>query len=404
MTPRYSVSFALLPRPHRDGSHTISVTVTWCRNRYRRTLPVTVPPECWEASVQLARTRGQYHGAAEVNEAILSTREAVDKLFYAAGTEGRIPTAAELDRLLSGSSPATLRPTLADTLAEFVDSQRRERSWQHGTEVKFQMLGRELAAIGVTYLDELDDNALARFHTLHASHGLRNSTLAKKVAILHWFLRWCNGKGYTDLKLAKPHLRTVPRTVTYLEWDELLHFYGFDYGDHAALAHVRDVFCFCAFTGLRYSDAAALRWEDLEGDTIRVVTLKTADPLSIPINKYARAILDRYEGTRGRILQAATNQAANRLLKDAAMVAQLDRPVRQVFYRGSERCEEVLLTWEAITSHWARRTFVVHALRLGIPAEVVMRFTGHSGYAAMRPYVAIADELKAEAMRRFDET
>ena len=141
----------------------------------------------------------------------------------------------------------------------------------------------------------------------------------------------------------------------------------------------------------------------LTGDT-RPVTLKTADPLSIPINKYARAILDRYEGTRGRILQAATNQAANRLLKDAAMVAQLDRPVRQVFYRGSDRCEEVLLTWEAITSHWARRTFVVHALRLGIPAEVVMRFTGHSGYAAMRPYVAIADELKAEAMRRFDET
>jgi site-specific recombinase XerD len=102
-------------------------------------------------------------------------------------------------------------------------------------------------------------------------------------------------------------------------------------------------------------------------------------------------------------MQAATEQATNRLLKDAAMVAQLDRPVRQVYYVGNDRREDEQLTFEAITTHWARRTFVVHALRLGIPAEVVMRFTGHSGYSAMRPYIAIADELKAEAMQRFDD-
>lgn len=402
MTPRYSVTFALLPRPHRDGTHSVAVTVTWCRQRFRHTLPVAVPPEYWEPSMQLARSRGQYHGAAEVNENILSTREAIDNIFLRLGTEGRLPTASDLDGIFS-TAPVENRRSLSATLTEFVETQRRDRSWQPTTAVKFAMLGRELNACGIKYLDEINDATQTKFHTYHASHGLRNTTLTKKIAILHWFLRWCNSCGYTSLTLNKPHLRTVPRTVTYLEWDELLHLYQFDYGDHTALAHVRDVFCFCAFTGLRYSDAAALRWEDIRDGSIHVVTLKTADPLTIPINKYAHTIIDRYKGTRGRILQASTNQAANRLLKDAAMMAQLDRPVRQTFYRGSDRCEEVLLTWEAITSHWARRTFVVHALRLGIPAEVVMRFTGHSGYQAMRPYVAIADELKAEAMRKFDE-
>ena len=403
MTPRYSVTFALLPRAHRDGTHSVAVTVTWQRQRFRRTLPVSCPPESWDATVQLARPSRAFHFSAEVNTAVLDARQHVDDLFLHLATEGRTPTLHDLDALFSGSSPAPLRRTIDDTIAEFVAEQTRERSWQPGTAVKFAMLGRELHACGLSYLDELNDAARAKFHALHASHGLRNSTLAKKIAILNWFLRWCNAKGYTSATIAAPHLRTVPRTVTYLDWHELMHLYTFDYGDHAALSHTRDIFCFCAFTGLRHSDAAALRWHDVTDGMLHIVTKKTAEPIDIPLNKYARAIIDKYRGTQGRVFYAPTNQATNRLLKDAAMLAQLDRPVRQVFFRGNERHEETELLFEAVTTHWARRTFVVHALRLGIAAEVVMRFTGHSCYAAMRPYVAIADDLKAEAMRRFDD-
>ena len=79
------------------------------------------------------------------------------------------------------------------------------------------------------------------------------------------------------------------------------------------------------------------------------------------------------------------------------------RTVRQVYFKGNERHEEALLLFEDFTTHYARRTFVVHALRLGIPSEVITRFTGHNSLQAMRPYVAIVDDLKADAMHRFDE-
>ena len=401
MTPRYSVTFHLLPRSHRDGTHSVAMTVTWQRQRYRRTLAVSCPPECWDSTVQLARPVPAFRTVAPVNTAILDARQQVDDIFTAAAMQGCTPTPADLQ---PDQPHPEQRRTLAATLAEFVETQTRDRSWQPTTAVKFAMLGRELNAIGITYLDEINEAARAKFHALHASHGLRNSTLGKKIAILNWFMRWCNSRGYTDVPITAPHLRTVPRTVTYLEWDELLHLYRFDYTDrHTALSHVRDTFCLCAFTGLRYSDAAALRWSDIHGDTIHIVTQKTAEPIDIPLNGYARDIIYKYKGTSDRILHACSNQVANRLLKDAALLAQLDRAVQQVFFKGSERCEASELTFEAITTHWARRTFVVHALRLGIPAEVVMRFTGHSGYQAMRPYVAIADELKREAMSRFNK-
>lgn len=49
-----------------------------------------------------------------------------------------------------------------------------------------------------------------------------------------------------------------------------------------------------------------------------------------------------------------------------------------------------------------RRTFICNALSLGIPANVVMKWTGHSDYKAMKPYIDIADDIKANAMSKFN--
>ena len=42
------------------------------------------------------------------------------------------------------------------------------------------------------------------------------------------------------------------------------------------------------------------------------------------------------------------------------------------------------------------------ALSLGIPQNVVMKWTGHSDYKAMKPDIDIADSIKVNAMSRFD--
>jgi hypothetical protein len=39
---------------------------------------------------------------------------------------------------------------------------------------------------------------------------------------------------------------------------------------------------------------------------------------------------------------------------------------------------------------------------MGVPAQVVMSWTGHSDYNSMRPYIAVADETKAKYMKVFD--
>ena len=74
------------------------------------------------------------------------------------------------------------------------------------------------------------------------------------------------------------------------------------------------------------------------------------------------------------------------------------------WYRGSERFDEVHPKWELVSSHCGRRTFICNALAMGISPTVVMQWTGHEDYKAMRPYIAVSQDTKAEAMALFDKT
>lgn len=58
------------------------------------------------------------------------------------------------------------------------------------------------------------------------------------------------------------------------------------------LERVRDVFLFCCFSGLRYSDVYNLKRSDIKPDHIEVTTVKTADSLIIELNNHSKAILE----------------------------------------------------------------------------------------------------------------
>ena len=57
---------------------------------------------------------------------------------------------------------------------------------------------------------------------------------------------------------------------------------------------------------------------------------------------------------------------------------------------------------QLVGTHTGRRTFIVNALSLGITPNIVMKWTGHSDYKAMKPYIDIVDSLKASSMTKFD--
>lgn len=296
----------------------------------------------------------------------------------------------------------------------FTQNVGEQNQWTRSTYQKFAALKRHLTDFSpILKFSDIDEIVLQHFVTfLSRSLQMRNTTIAKQLGFLRWFLRWAAQHDYYRGKLHdtfRPKLKGSnfeQKEVIYLTLEELQKIEQYVFTDsQLALAHVRDVFCFCCYTGLRFSDAAKLRKSDIHDDYISVVTKKTSDRLRIELNKHSRAIIDRYADAdfpNNLALPAISNQKTNEHLKTIGKLCEIDEPIRDVYFIGNKRIEEVHPKHELLSSHCARRTFVVTALQLGVPAEVITRWTGHSDMKSMKPYIAIVDELKAKNMSKFD--
>lgn len=175
--------------------------------------------------------------------------------------------------------------------------------------------------------------------------------------------------------------------------------------DKQYLERVRDVFFFCCWTGLRHSDVYNLRKSNIKKDHIELTTIKTSDTLRIDLNKHSRAILAKYADVvfpNGKVLPVISNQKMNDYLKELGILAELTEPITQTYYCQRERIEETRPKHELLCTHTGRRSFICNALALGIPPQVVMKWTGHSDYSAMKPYIAVADSIKSKEMSKFD--
>ena len=73
------------------------------------------------------------------------------------------------------------------------------------------------------------------------------------------------------------------------------------------------------------------------------------------------------------------------------------------FYTGNERRDVTLPLYERISTHVGRKTFVVTGLSSGLSPYTITQWTGHSSLKAMKPYMALADKVKKESMKKFDE-
>ncbi len=90
-------------------------------------------------------------------------------------------------------------------------------------------------------------------------------------------------------------------------------------------------------------------------------------------------------------------------MKELAELAEINESVRKTYYKGNQRIDETTPKYALLGTHVRRRTFICNALSFGIPAQVVMKWTGHSDYKAMKPYIDIADDIRANAMDKFNQ-
>ena len=403
----------------------IRMRVNFASKRIEFTTGYRIDATKWDADKQRVKngcSNKLKQSASEINASLLEYYTEIQAIFKKFEVEEAMPTPEQIKEAFNAlHKPASEEPKTKEKVLpcdffqvfdDFVEDCGRQNDWTDSTYEKFAAVKNHLTNFrdGLTFefFDERGLNDYVGY--LRDVKEMRNTTIGKQLSFLKWFLRWAFKKGVHQNNAYdsyKPKLKSTQKKISFLTWDELNRLREFKIpSNKQALERVRDVFLFQCFTGLRYSDVFNLRRSDIKGDHIEVTTVKTSDSLIIELNNHSKAILDKYKDVafeNDKVLPVITNQKMNDYLKELAEMAGIDEPVRQTYYKGNERIDEVTPKYALLGTHAGRRTFICNALALGIPPQVVMKWTGHSDYKAMKPYIDIADDIKANAMSKFNQ-
>ena len=401
----------------------IRMRVNFASKRIEFTTGYRIDAAKWDTDKQRVRngcTNKLKQSASEINASLLGYYTEVQEIFKKFEVEEIMPTPEQIKEAFNAQHKPieevkqrkSTPNAFYKAFDEFVRDCGRQNDWTDSTYEKFAAVKNHLMNFRTELtFDFFDEKGLNDYVTyLRDVKEMRNSTIGKQLSFLKWFLRWAFKKGLHQNNAYdsyKPKLKSTQKKIIFLTWEELNKLREFEIpAAKQALDRVRDVFLFQCFTGLRYSDVFNLRKSDIKGDHIEVTTVKTSDSLIIELNNHSKAILDKYKDVAfedDKVLPVITNQKMNDYLKELAELAGIDEPVRQTYYRGNERIDEVTPKYALLGTHAGRRTFICNALALGIPPQVVMKWTGHSDYKAMKPYIDIADDIKANAMSKFNQ-
>ena len=229
---------------------------------------------------------------------------------------------------------------------------------------------------------------------------LANSSVNKQFDYLKGFLRYASKhKLFNSVILDDfDRLKEYETHTIYITKEELKTIWEFEFSNER-LERIRDLFVFACSTGLRESDFSIVKPENIKNDQLFITTVKTSDPLIIPLNSYSRAVLKKYEN----VLPKYSQQKFNDYIKEVCQLIGLDTPEQVITYKKGLRIETTIPKYELVTSHTGRRTFITQCILRGIPIPVIRSMTGHKDLKSFQKYIKITNTDKRKEMMKWED-
>jgi integrase len=233
---------------------------------------------------------------------------------------------------------------------------------------------------------------------LEGEPGLLPNTVGKQNKNIKAFLNWCFDKNVVSRFSLKPFV-TVMEDVDkiYLTEEDLCALEALELTDsHESI--VRDLFLVGCETGLRFSDFSRITEHDFRSDGLHIVPKKTkksgVKKVIIPLSARFRSIVERYNGV---LPNYDRNQVTrfNRTIRELCQLAGMEDEI--TFYRevAGESIMVIKRKYEEVTSHTCRRTFCTLKFLKGMPAQAIMKFSGHKSERSFLKYLKLDAELTA---------
>ena len=159
------------------------------------------------------------------------------------------------------------------------------------------------------------------------------------------------------------------------------------------IEQVKDIFLFCCFTGLAFSDVQQLSLEHIiKGNGgeiwIRKARQKTKNMCNIPLLPIPASLIDKYKAhpesiKNGKIFPVPSNQKYNSYLKEISDICRINKH---------------------LTSHVARHSYATSVcLANGVSMENVAKMLGHSDTTITKHYARVLDSSILRDMKNVEQ-
>lgn len=231
------------------------------------------------------------------------------------------------------------------------------------------------------------------------SKTMYNNALLKHLQYFKSFIMWASKKNYKiheEFFSYAPKLPKAKKAVRYLKIDELDRIYNLSLDGREGLERARDIFIFQCYTALRASDIMQLKRSNIiqnkNGEyEIDILTEKDDDRIHYKLAKRAVAIYLKYKDNiydNDLAFPVISLAKYNEHLKELGKAADLQGEWIDYEYRLNQKII-VRIPKRDLSSHTARRTFIVTAMNEGVPLDIIALITSHSDVKAMKPYIKI---------------
>ncbi len=235
------------------------------------------------------------------------------------------------------------------------------------------------------HISELNSILLEDFYLfLRNTHNSGNNNAMKNLQRLRTVINYIKNTGETFIDpYSNFKMKFEKSDRDFLEMEEIEKIYNKKFASDR-LDKVRDVFLFCCYTGLAYSDTRDLEKRDLrtgaDGNLwIMSERNKSKVDFKVLLLDIPKAILKKYEGKQkdGKLLPVVSNKNMNEYLHEIATICGIDK---------------------RITSHVARHTFATLCLTEDMPIESVSKALGHTNIRTTQIYARIIDRKLTKDM------
>jgi integrase len=409
-----------------EGKATIYVQYNYQKSTLRLSTQEKISPKDFDTGKQVVKKSCTSY--SEINDSIHTVRGKVESIIRTSRLKNIEPTTEYVFNIYHGKDKSKeevrKNKTVLELLKDWISYSQNIKKTNKGTKIRINTI-RNYGTLSYhlnNYFserninlapDKLDSNFYEEYTNFlqdeyegERGTGISLNSIANNIKLIKVFLGWVEKQGYKINQEYKEFKVTWrPADIIVLEWEEIQQILKHNLKS-IRLQNVRDLLIIGCSTGLRISDLLNLTREniDLTKKEIRLTTIKTEQPITVPIIEIAVPILERYIVTKSKKLFNISAQKFNDYLKELGELVGINKPITRVTFQGGRRKDTVIPKYTLMTSHICRRTYITELLKRKVPAEIIMQASGHRDYNSFKKYIKLATEdVKSQITEAFSK-